>query len=311
MSKSKGNFLTVRQLHEEHGADATRIAAASAGDGADDANFDLSFLAASKRKMGELLDILKTWKGKGVDEKRTIDAWFASMVNECIERTTVALENVQNKAAVQAAFLDLPNAFKWYLTRTQNKPQKKMVETYVEVQTLLLTPFIPHVAEEMWSLLGKKGFVSQATWPKAGKQDEQAVEAEALVKTVLEDMKEVRKITGITPKKVCVITAPSWKYDLFTLVKKQEGKDQKEIIGAVMKDATLKKQGKEIMKFLPKMIQTKQLPLLIKNEQAVLEEAIPFFADQMGAEIDVLSADTSEESKAKQAMPGKPALLLT
>lgn len=40
MSKSTGNFLTLKDAVEKYGADATRIALADAGDGIEDANFD-------------------------------------------------------------------------------------------------------------------------------------------------------------------------------------------------------------------------------------------------------------------------------
>lgn len=39
MSKTTGNFRTIRQSIEEFSADATRFALADAGDGLDDANF--------------------------------------------------------------------------------------------------------------------------------------------------------------------------------------------------------------------------------------------------------------------------------
>eukprot|EP00897_Mesotaenium_endlicherianum_P004099 jgi/Mesen1/3717/ME000202S02808 len=42
MSKSTGNFLTIRQSIEEYSADATRFALADAGDTVDDANFEAS-----------------------------------------------------------------------------------------------------------------------------------------------------------------------------------------------------------------------------------------------------------------------------
>ena len=40
MSKSEGNFLTVRDCIAKYGVDATRVALADAGDSLDDANFD-------------------------------------------------------------------------------------------------------------------------------------------------------------------------------------------------------------------------------------------------------------------------------
>lgn len=40
MSKSEGNFLTIRHCIDKYGVDATRVALADAGDSLDDANFD-------------------------------------------------------------------------------------------------------------------------------------------------------------------------------------------------------------------------------------------------------------------------------
>ena len=40
MSKSVGNFLTIRDCVDRYGVDATRMALADSGDSLDDANFD-------------------------------------------------------------------------------------------------------------------------------------------------------------------------------------------------------------------------------------------------------------------------------
>jgi len=51
MSKSTGNFLTVRDCIEKFGVDATRITLADAGDGLDDANFDTDVANATILKL--------------------------------------------------------------------------------------------------------------------------------------------------------------------------------------------------------------------------------------------------------------------
>jgi leucyl-tRNA synthetase len=51
----------------------------------------------------------------------------------------------------------------------------------------LISPFCPHIAEELWEKIGGKGFVSLADWPKADEKkiDERFEQAEkALDKTV-------------------------------------------------------------------------------------------------------------------------------
>lgn len=51
MSKSSGNFYTIRQCIEKFGADATRMALADAGDTIDDANFEESIANSSILKL--------------------------------------------------------------------------------------------------------------------------------------------------------------------------------------------------------------------------------------------------------------------
>lgn len=56
MSKSTGNFLTVRDSLLKYGADATRLCLADAGDGLDDANFDEKTANATILRLHTLID---------------------------------------------------------------------------------------------------------------------------------------------------------------------------------------------------------------------------------------------------------------
>lgn len=57
MSKSTGNFLTMRECISKYGVDATRLTLADAGDGLDDANFDTDVANAAIMK----LCVLEKW----------------------------------------------------------------------------------------------------------------------------------------------------------------------------------------------------------------------------------------------------------
>lgn len=67
MSKSTGNFLTIKDCIEKYGADATRIALASAGDSLDDANFDEKDANALILKLTTLID----WFGEQNELRNT------------------------------------------------------------------------------------------------------------------------------------------------------------------------------------------------------------------------------------------------
>lgn len=62
MSKSTGNFLTLRQTVEKFGADAARIAIADAGDAIEDANFEETVANKTVLKLFELKKWLQEMK---------------------------------------------------------------------------------------------------------------------------------------------------------------------------------------------------------------------------------------------------------
>lgn len=64
MSKSTGNFLTLRECVEKFGADATRVALADSGDGLADANFEATTANASILR----LHTLSTWCEVGPED---------------------------------------------------------------------------------------------------------------------------------------------------------------------------------------------------------------------------------------------------
>ena len=100
MSKSTGNFLTIKDCIQKFGADATRITLADAGDGLDDANFDTDVANAAILK----LFVLEKWisdniklsfpEGKEVDfaeYQKKMDLWdkiFENAINGAVEKAT-------------------------------------------------------------------------------------------------------------------------------------------------------------------------------------------------------------------------------
>ena len=40
-----------------------------------------------------------------------------------------------------------------------------LVLKFIECQTLIMSPFIPHYAEHVWALLGHKESIMSAAWP--------------------------------------------------------------------------------------------------------------------------------------------------
>lgn len=61
MSKSTGNFLTLRQTIEKFGVDASRLALCDAGDSLNDANFEEKTANSAILKLFVLEGWIKNW----------------------------------------------------------------------------------------------------------------------------------------------------------------------------------------------------------------------------------------------------------
>src|SRR5207247_1149163 len=110
-------------------------------------------------------------------------------------------------------YFDLQSAWSWYVRRSENRPQVECLRRFIEVQTKVLAPFTPHMAEECGHRNGGAGFVVAAAYPDAKVEEinPRAEAAEGLLQSTLADIREILKVTGIAPKRMALYTAPSWK----------------------------------------------------------------------------------------------------
>ena len=63
-------------------------------------------------------------------------------------------------------FFDLQRHIKWYMKRTADKPNPKVISKVIEAQVKMLAPFCPHLCEEIWEKLGHEDLISLAEWPE-------------------------------------------------------------------------------------------------------------------------------------------------
>ncbi|SCW03348.1 LAFE_0G08438g1_1 [Lachancea fermentati] len=174
MSKSTGNFMTLEQIVQKFGADASRIALADAGDTVEDANLDESNANAAILR----LFILKEWSEdimKRLDTFRTgeltdiFDVAFENEMNALIEETYKQYDLTNYKNALKFGLFDLQAARDYY-RESCDVMHKDLVLRYIELQTLVLAPIAPHFADYIWrEVLGHKTSVQIAKFPRASK----------------------------------------------------------------------------------------------------------------------------------------------
>lgn len=179
MSKSKGNVVSPAQLIASYGADTVRLYTLFIGPPEKDAEWSdtgvegaYRFLKRVWRKVWQHHDILV--------ESATLKAEIEAMDNEerelyrklhtCIQRITHDMDGAFHFNSAIAQIMELMNAIdSLELSAESTESRKAVCREAVEAVVLLLSPFSPHVAEELWCELGHEPGILQAKWPELNK----------------------------------------------------------------------------------------------------------------------------------------------
>ena len=319
MSKSKGNVRFLRDLVKAWGADVVRITILSNAEEVDDVDWDEEFAGSIKQKLEQWYFFAIDNYGSGDDQKKAIDDWFVSQINTCVKDATIAMDQTKFRTALQVGFFDLQRAFKWYQRRRSNTYHAETLKTFIEVQTKMLTPFIPHVCEEVWMKLQKPNLAGMERWPV---YDESVIkpELDAVEKNlsaVADDIRTVLELAHVNqPKQITIIVAADWKSALFTQLKEQlkRTRNQGDIMKVVLQNPECKVRAGEVAALVQKVLKDpSRIPEMVLHQEAAyqfLKDGVSFFRELCGGEIEVVKEQESAEEKAKQALPGKPSIVV-
>jgi leucyl-tRNA synthetase len=185
-----------------------------------------------------------------------------------------------------------------------------------ETLLLLMAPFTPHLAEELWEKLGHESFISLEKWPVADKKkiDEKLEAAEDLGELVRRDIIALQELTGLNkPNKIIIIVPDEWKYTFITHLKKEmeESRDVGKIIKSLVEKD--KENSKIIANLVPRFVKSPdKVPLVMLpyiDEKKALEEHAKELEKEFKTPFAVIMEKDSKHEKAKNAMPGKPAII--
>ncbi len=327
MSKSKGNFIPFSKLVQEFGADLARINIIAAGEGMDDADWKAETIRTYRRLFEFLHETAEKAKNAG-SRKSPVgreERLLESRINSCVKKARPACEQLKFRTACQAALFDSCNALKAYLQRA-SQPDTALVKSCVQKIALMACPFSPHFSEEVWELLGNRGFASLAAFPLADetKVDAELEQEEKVVEAVSADVQKILGAAKVAkPSLVRVFVAPEWKKSLLLLAVADAREKGFLDFGGVLKKALAgeslrphAKQAAGAVKAMEKAVNYyKQNPLPEADEFELLSNSRQALAAAVGCPVEVLraedaSADNDPQGKAGKAVPFKPALFV-
>jgi leucyl-tRNA synthetase len=325
MSKSKGPLLTMRAAVAENGADVTRLYILGNAEYTQDVDWRNDGVVSTRGQLERFYNLAREILADGsIDpsaELTLIDRWMLSRLQRRIGEATQAMEGIQTRRALQSAFYLLFNDLRWYQRRGGRNQLRRVLSAWVR----LMAPFTPHVCEELWAAGLGQGYVSLAEWPEADASliDEEAERAEKLLEDTLKDVEEIVKVTKVTPKRINIYTAPSWKQEVLREFQKHAARGKPDM-GMVMKAITFNlavdELAKEHKKDLPKYVQklmkefhSLDVDSLRLNEFDALSKESDYLASVLSVPVKIYSADepgADPKGKSRQAEPGRPAIYI-
>lgn len=207
MSKSTGNFMTLRQAMEQYSTDAVRFALADAGDTVEDANFSKKTADDAVLKLWTLVDFIQ----KGLDQLSKMrtgpitvfsDRVFVEQMKLHMKESEEAYEKFMFRAALKAGFFETQNDLGKYResigadkVANISKMHKDIFLKFVYDQILMLVPICPHTCEYLWGLAREAlveytgeslpETVMRARWPSMEEPDETVLAASGYLTEML------------------------------------------------------------------------------------------------------------------------------
>jgi leucyl-tRNA synthetase len=204
MSKSKGNVVDPDDMIEQYGADALRLYVMFVAPPEKEIEWTDAGLEGSWRflaRVWRLVDqICETIGGEGIPGPAQLDLnegerTLRRKVHDTIRRVTIDLDPRVHLNTAVSALMELVNELYAFCGRTEclrigaqaesarvgtveRATTVAVVKEAVEALVRMLSPFTPHIAEEMWEMLGHKGGVAAAGWPAF---EEAVAKADAVV----------------------------------------------------------------------------------------------------------------------------------
>ena len=165
MSKSKKNIVDPVSIIKNYGADTARIFMLSDSPPERNLDWSNSGIEGSRRfivKVWSYFNSLKIDKkeiDKTVSPENDNILDLRKQLHFYIEKVTKSLDNFQYNVAVA-----LLREFANYLFTFKPKYNKTLHEA-LSNWVIMMSPLVPHLAEELWQLLGYKSLVSEQKWP--------------------------------------------------------------------------------------------------------------------------------------------------
>ena len=183
MSKSKNNGVDPEEIVKEYGADSSRVFTLFAAPPEKELEWNMNGLAGAYRFINRLYLLISSTAdfadknaskednyGINLDARSEKDKEIQKKLHQTVKKVTDSIEDDFHFNTAIAAIMELLNDMTTYKQNVIDKndissESKKVWHEVLEKVILLIAPFAPHVADEMWNDLGNATLTFEQEWP--------------------------------------------------------------------------------------------------------------------------------------------------
>ena len=169
MSKSKGNVVAPSEIIKEYGVDTARLFVLFAAPPERDLEWSdqgvegcFRFLNRVYRLVYELADIAKS--DLSLEELSKEDKAMRYTINNTLKKVTEDLNEKFGFNTAISSLMELINEM--YKYKELDNRNEAVIKEGIETIVTILSPFAPHIGEELWTIIGKSGSIFDISWPK-------------------------------------------------------------------------------------------------------------------------------------------------
>jgi leucyl-tRNA synthetase len=193
MSKSKGNVVDPDEMMQRVGADALRLYVMFVAPPEKEVEWSDAGLEGSWRFLARVWRFVDQWRDRVKDaapigsvDGASFDAAERKLrrkTHETISRVTVDVEERIHLNTAISALMELVNEMYAFgdavLKSSGDRPQAaSALREAIDALIIMMSPFAPHTAEELWEMTGHAGGIAAASWPSF---DEAVARADEIV----------------------------------------------------------------------------------------------------------------------------------
>jgi len=168
MSKSKGNVISPDEMIEQFGTDVTRVYVMFMGPPEMDVEWNEQGVKGISRFLGRVIKFYDSsvnlfdsnWRETVLQASNVS---FRRVTHRAIKKVTESIEENLHFHTAISALMEWVTALESYLEEPRR--ETSVISEALEMMTILISPFAPHMAEEMWEGLGFVDSISFQKWP--------------------------------------------------------------------------------------------------------------------------------------------------